>query len=441
MLRVKCPQCGQLLQLAPTGQAVKVRCPACGQVMIVPAAAPPAPPPATAPPAPQPRPVAAAPPIPPPPATEESEVAGGLGAVVEEYRPRRWWIALAAAVVVALASLIGTVLAFRKVPYTSYIGPDREPREGWVYAAGSGTQNLLVLLTFAAAVATVVFLVKTLRTLNLAVTLHENGFLYRRWGRRFDCRWAEVESVYHVRRRRAGLVPERHFCEVHREDGASLTLPPALPRPGELCRAIRQGANGALLPLARAALRRGEEVLFGPEVALGPDGLRCFQTHFAWQDIGEVSLTAGQLSVASHDRDGPHVRVYAGVVGNVETLLDLLDDRAAVAASLPRGRGPAKEPARRPRPPGALGSYSCPRCGGAVQRGATSNAAGVAGGVAGVLIAQAFGSFQCANCGPIPRRELSPAVRRRMARNSVVLGVSGVLLFGIVIALIVLVRR
>lgn len=85
-------------------------------------------------------------------------------------------------------------------------------------------------------------------------------------------------------------------------------------------------------------------------------------------------------------------------------------------------------------------AYKCPRCGDPVQRG-TSGAAAAGGGAAGALLAAAFGSFQCKNCGAIPRREFSPADRRSMTLGSVGLVFAALVLIGVVIVVIVLVNQ
>jgi hypothetical protein len=84
-------------------------------------------------------------------------------------------------------------------------------------------------------------------------------------------------------------------------------------------------------------------------------------------------------------------------------------------------------------------AYSCPRCSKPVQRG-RSTAAGFVGGLAGMLIYSAFGSFQCANCGKIPMKEFPPEVRTRARTNSVALIVGALLLLGFVIVMQVLLR-
>lgn len=85
-------------------------------------------------------------------------------------------------------------------------------------------------------------------------------------------------------------------------------------------------------------------------------------------------------------------------------------------------------------------AYKCPRCGNSVQRGA-STAAGATGGAVGALIYSAFGSFQCKECGPIPKREFPPDVQRQMTIGSVTMVGVAILLLIAVIVILVLLRR
>jgi DNA-directed RNA polymerase subunit RPC12/RpoP len=80
--------------------------------------------------------------------------------------------------------------------------------------------------------------------------------------------------------------------------------------------------------------------------------------------------------------------------------------------------------------------YKCPRCGGPVTRNANS-AAGAVGGLVGALLAQAFGGFSCAKCGPIPKSEFTPDERSSMTTGSVLMVVGALVLLAVVIAVIV----
>ena len=81
-------------------------------------------------------------------------------------------------------------------------------------------------------------------------------------------------------------------------------------------------------------------------------------------------------------------------------------------------------------------AYRCPRCGGEVQRGASA-AAGVAGGAVGALLFAAFGSFQCKQCGTIPKREFPPEVQQQMTLGSVGLIVGAIVLVVVVLGILI----
>jgi predicted RNA-binding Zn-ribbon protein involved in translation (DUF1610 family) len=80
-------------------------------------------------------------------------------------------------------------------------------------------------------------------------------------------------------------------------------------------------------------------------------------------------------------------------------------------------------------------AYNCPRCGEPVKRKG-SNVAAAAGGAVGALLGSAFGSFECANCGKIPRKEFPPEARRKMVLSSVLMVVGAIALLIVVVWLL-----
>jgi hypothetical protein len=75
-----------------------------------------------------------------------------------------------------------------------------------------------------------------------------------------------------------------------------------------------------------------------------------------------------------------------------------------------------------------------------VQRG-TSTTAGIAGGAIGALLYSAFGSFQCKQCGPIPRSEFPSEVRRQMTMGSVGIVVGALALLIALLAILALLPK
>lgn len=74
-----------------------------------------------------------------------------------------------------------------------------------------------------------------------------------------------------------------------------------------------------------------------------------------------------------------------------------------------------------------------------MQRG-SSGTAQAAAGLVGALIYAAFAPFSCAKCGKLEKSAFPPEVQAKMTRNSVLLGLGGVALFGAVIAILVAVN-
>lgn len=82
---------------------------------------------------------------------------------------------------------------------------------------------------------------------------------------------------------------------------------------------------------------------------------------------------------------------------------------------------------------------ACPRCGARADRG-SNTVAGVAGGAVGAMLYSAFGPLRCGACGPIARHEFPPAVRRQIARGSVVIVVVAVALLALAVTVLVVVK-
>ena len=81
-------------------------------------------------------------------------------------------------------------------------------------------------------------------------------------------------------------------------------------------------------------------------------------------------------------------------------------------------------------------AYTCPKCGGPVQRG-TNHAAQAVGGLVGAMLGAAFASFECPKDGVIERAAFPPDVRSQMTRNSVLLGVGALVVLVDAIGLLV----
>ena len=85
-----------------------------------------------------------------------------------------------------------------------------------------------------------------------------------------------------------------------------------------------------------------------------------------------------------------------------------------------------------PTPYRGVTTYICPRCRKPVERGG-NRAAGLIGGIIGVLFSLAISPFQCENCGPIAISEFPRYVQRRIILRSVGLALSAVALLVVII--------
>ncbi len=81
-------------------------------------------------------------------------------------------------------------------------------------------------------------------------------------------------------------------------------------------------------------------------------------------------------------------------------------------------------------------AYACPKCGGAVSRQHNSGVQ-QAGGLVGALIFAALASLTCAKCGKLAKTDFSAQDRATMTRNSALMVVGALVLFGVCIGAIV----
>lgn len=77
----------------------------------------------------------------------------------------------------------------------------------------------------------------------------------------------------------------------------------------------------------------------------------------------------------------------------------------------------------------------CPRCGGDVKRNYNRTSWRV-GGLVGILLVAAFGSFNCEKCGKISQSEFSPEVRNKMRGMSALMVVGAIALVILVVAIV-----
>jgi hypothetical protein len=304
---------------------------------------------------------------------------------VQQFRPRRWWLGLAiggglSGLLVVLLIIGSTRVSY--VPIDKHTGlplakkkrfidpppknmkwdkpvpPDfieeddddgvdnpRRQRPRW----SDGVLTLLSILLVGSALVGAYCLFQTVRTFNLAVDLHEGGVRYRAWWTQIECLWGDVRCICFERAYR--LHPA--FFEVIREDGRTILLgnrplsfmPLAdvivifgflfiapLPKSHVLYAAIRRSAAPVLKAKALAALMRGERVEYADNLFLLPDGIHYPPHHLTWDEIGEARVLGNFLKITHHEPREFRFSIPTKSVYNVDGLLDILDDRDAVAA-------------------------------------------------------------------------------------------------------------
>lgn len=84
-------------------------------------------------------------------------------------------------------------------------------------------------------------------------------------------------------------------------------------------------------------------------------------------------------------------------------------------------------------------AYACPRCQRPVQRKSNALAQSL-GGLVGAMMAAAFGSFECRNCGILKSREFPPEVRSKMRTASAGMIVGALVIVVVVLAVLAYVK-
>ena len=80
-------------------------------------------------------------------------------------------------------------------------------------------------------------------------------------------------------------------------------------------------------------------------------------------------------------------------------------------------------------------AYKCPRCGGPVSRGYSSQAQ-FSAGLVGALFYAAFGKFECRKCGKIATSEFSAEDRTKIFTGSALCVLGAAVLLIVIIALV-----
>ncbi|MBT2399828.1 hypothetical protein J7E89_28685 [Streptomyces sp. ISL-100] len=87
-----------------------------------------------------------------------------------------------------------------------------------------------------------------------------------------------------------------HVYTLNGPDGETLLLPEAIPHPEHWGPVIQDAVTEAQLPIALAAVRRGETVSFG-DISVSRDAVTAYGRSITWDQMEQVSVEAGTLSL------------------------------------------------------------------------------------------------------------------------------------------------
>jgi hypothetical protein len=145
-----------------------------------------------------------------------------------------------------------------------------------------------------------------------------------------SCRWQEVQTVWETRLvggesvLQASARGENHFFRVTCPDGKEMVFRNFLDDLPWLGQIIERETLPYLLPLAVAALEKGEVLDFGP-LGVDPEGLRSTpEKLLSWNEVKEVTVANGLLKVTQIGKLLAWFKTPLGQVPNAHVLLALV---------------------------------------------------------------------------------------------------------------------
>jgi hypothetical protein len=179
--------------------------------------------------------------------------------------------------------------------------------------------------------------ISALRNLSLRVAIFPNGLVRIRHRTVDICRWDDIESVYQRWPLNqwdlaphsvnplpyAGSSVPPYKCAIRRRDGKRLVFNERIEDEVKLGELIQQEAMRCLLPLALARFQEGKSVPFG-KIAVDQNGFTSGKAFLPWDEVKEVKLGQGVLSVSREGKWLSWCKVDAESIPNLFVLLALL---------------------------------------------------------------------------------------------------------------------
>lgn len=239
-------------------------------------------------------------------------------AVLQTHRtPRRSRRLLTGASVLMwlLTVLLATIATYRWGMAALYYGPG-------VMLPWSGPWLLAALVSALLASALTVAAIRARRR---SVHVLRSGLLLQNGGRRTHVPWNAITKIYTsaVSYRIPVLSRPRLSIELGSRSGQRVSLPPFLEGADRLLTAVKAEVYPRLMVEARQAFNSGQAVQFGP-LSLDRQGVRRGEVLLPWDQLADVRLEGGRLSIEPVRGRGKRWRIAVRTIPNADLCLQVI---------------------------------------------------------------------------------------------------------------------
>ncbi len=186
----------------------------------------------------------------------------------------------------------------------------------------SSSPLFIVLIGVLVAVPGVIALLNYRRRRDLCVTLFSEGFTYTCGGKTEVVPWADVAEVLALAINVKHQVT-RYKYTVGLTDGRTYVFDSHVSRVGGLGKAIEQHTLQRMLPRAQEAFNQGETVRFA-HLGVSKAGLSRGEAVLSWDQVADVKLHNGWLTVHQKGQRRPWINLSASKVPNLVLLMMML---------------------------------------------------------------------------------------------------------------------
>jgi len=166
--------------------------------------------------------------------------------------------------------------------------------------------------------------------LRIGFEVYDDGLIFtNRRGQRCVRRWDDVTEVYESiiyrnPRYRTGIIGRK--CTVYQTDGQRIKLGVAIQNSSSLGLTIQAEVRKRLLPRAIETYEAGGRVAFGPELALGQQGLTSGQKMLPWDAVADIKFGRWRsVRISQRGKRRPWKSIMHSRIANYLVLREMLE--------------------------------------------------------------------------------------------------------------------